>query len=493
MKKLILFLMFFLIVPIAFADITIQTDQNTYNLGNKLKASASILQNNNFEGLFKLTLSCGNYKLQYFLTPISLEANFRTAVNVPELVVTSSMLGNCNIAGDLVTNENLIVEEKESNSFSVTNQLKVLPVKSKIVSLPAESMQIAGIVNEAFGNNVLKASTKIVLDNNSYKVDAVDGKFNLTLEISKSIKSGKHTIEISASDSKNNIGSSSIELEITAVPSYIKLDLSGNLFPPGSKIDITGSLYDQADDLINASLDLELKSPNGIKVFRKIVQSNEKIEYEFSQYAEPGLYVLVNTYQNLLTQTSINITTIREVKINYENETVFIENIGNIPFEDELTFILESELKKYPILKKINVDPGKILSVDLSKEVPFGIYNIKIPIKEGLEPVKEKIEEKVQDAVEYAQETITNLLPEKENILAADVTIHDNRPAYKKIASGLSSISGALVGSDGVIAKNPLIAPLVLVAIVLLIVFRYGRKPIMRLIKRKKDDEDKEN
>ena len=489
-KGVLLFLMLLLIVPIVFADITIKTDQNIYNLGNKIKASASVLQSNNFEGLFKLTISCGNYKLQYFLTPISLEANFRTAVSVPELVATSSMLGSCNIIGDLLTNDNLIIEEKESNSFEVTNQLTVLPVNSKITSLPGDKIQITGIVNEAFGNNVLKAETKITLDNNSYTIDAIDGKFNLSLELQNNIKSGKHTIEISALDAKNNIGSASIELDITAIPTYIRLELSNNQLLPGTKIDITSSLYDQADDLINASLDLELTSPSGNKVFRKVVQSNDKISYEFSQYAEPGLYTLVSNYKNLLTQSTINITTIREVKVKYENETVFIENIGNIIFEDELTFILESELKKYPILKKINVEPGKILNIDLSKEVPLGVYDIKIPFKEGLSS-KEKINETIEK-LKSIQQKLIDSKPDYKNILASKVTIHDNRPVYKRVASGFASISGALVGADGMLAKNPLIAPIILVVILLLIIFRYGRKPIIRLIRGKKDDEEKE-
>ena len=492
MKKGVLFLLiFFLTIPIVFADITIKTDQNIYNLGNKIKASASVLQSNNFEGLFKLTISCGNYKLQYFLTPISLEANFRTAVNVPELVVTSSMLGDCLIIGDLLTNDNLVVEEKESNSFEVTNQLTVLPVKSKITALPSDKIQIIGVVNEAFGNNVLKAETKITIDNNSYAIDAIDGKFNLSLELQKNIKSGKHTIEISALDAKNNIGSASIELDITAIPTYIKLELSNNQLLPGTKIDITSSLYDQADDLINASLDLELTSPSGNKVFRKVVQSNDKISYEFSQYSEPGLYTLVSSYKNLLTQSTINITAIRGVKVKYENETVFIENIGNVFFEDELTFILESDSKKFPILKKINVGPGKILNIDLSKEVPLGIYDIKIPFKEGLEPIKEKLEEVIQGISDSTQESIGGILQEQEDVLAENVEIHDNRPVYKRVASGFASISGALVGADGVLAKNPLIAPIILVVIVLLVIFRYGRKPIMKLIRGKKDDEDK--
>ncbi|MBI2658895.1 hypothetical protein HYX05_02210 [Candidatus Woesearchaeota archaeon] len=487
-KGVLLFLVFISILPLSYADITITTDQSVYNLGNKMKASASVLQDNLFEGLFELTISCDNYKLQYFLTPISLEANFRTAVDVPELAATSSMLGNCKITGNLVTNNNLVIEQKNSNSFGVTSQLTVLPVKSKITALPGDNILISGIVNEAFGNNVLKASAKIVLDSNSHSIEAVDGKFELNLELAKNIKSGKHTIEISASDSKNNAGSASVELDVTAVPAYVKTETSSAQLLPGSKIEITSSLYDQADDLINTSLELSLDAPSSSNVFNKDVQSNEKISYEFSQYAEPGIYTLTSTYGNLFTQTSINITSVREVKIKYGNETVLIENIGNIPFEDELTFFLESELKKYPITKNIKIEPGKLLDIDLSKEVPLGVYDVLMQIKEGIGTSKEKI----QNVIESAQESAAGSAAEKEDVLAADVTIHDNRPLYKKITGSLSSMQARIVGSDGLLAKNPLIAPIALVAVLFLLVFRYGRKPIMRLIKGRKNDENKE-
>lgn len=489
-KSYLSFFLFFLIMPAVFADIKIKTEQPVYNLGNKIRVSASVLQDKSFEGLFKLTISCEDYKLQYFLTPVSLESNFRTAIAVPDVTATSSMLGNCTILGDLTTNDNLAIEEKESNSFSITNQLNILPVNTKIISAPDESIQIAGIVNGAFGNNVLKASTKVDLDNNSYSVEAVDGKFTYSLVIPKNIKSGKHAIGISAYDSKNNIGKGSVELDITAVPSYVKLELSETQITPGSKINIISSLFDQAGDLINTSLDLELTSPKGNKIFRKVAQSNEKIDYDFSQYAEPGLYVVVSTYNNLMSQASINITTVREVKIRYENESVFVENVGNIPFQDEFIFILQSGLNKYLVPKKINIEPGKLLSIDLSKEVPLGIYDVVMPAKKDLEPVKEKILEKARNLEESAQESINNLLQENEKVLASNVTIHDNRPAYKKIASSFASISSSLVGSDGILAKYPLIAPFILVLILLVIVFRYGRKPIMRLIRGKKNDEN---
>ena len=199
MKKThLLLLVLVLSLPAALADITLQSNQNAYNLGNKIQATASILHDNDFEGLFKLTISCGSYRLQYFLTPITLEANFRTAVAVPEVTATSSMLNNCSFIGDLMTNDNLIVEEKESNSFEVTNQLKVLPVRSKVIALPSDTISLVGVVNEAFGNNVLKASAKIIpiVDKPSHELfispshiikDATTIKSNMSLIVCRKI------------------------------------------------------------------------------------------------------------------------------------------------------------------------------------------------------------------------------------------------------------------------------------------------------------------
>ena len=489
MKKVIFLLLLF--VPTAFAEVAVKTNQNVYNIGNGIGASVSALQGNNFEGLFKLAIECGAYKLDYFLTPISLEANFRAAVNVPDLTSTTSMVGNCILVGNLMS-ENDIIEQGQSNGFGVTDKLSVLPVQSKITSLPADSIQIAGIVNQAFGNNVLKATTSIVLDNSSSTVDAVDGKFNLTIKIPKNIKSGQHSIGISAYDSKGNSGIAEVELHITAIPSYLKIDLSDTSFLPGTKVLLLSTIFDQADDVINDSLSLELASPSNSKVFTKTAQSNEKIDYEFSQYAEPGVYALVATYKNLLAQASLNITRVREVKIMYQNESVFIENIGNVVFDDELTFVLESSAKKYPVTRKVKVEPGKTISFDLSKEVPFGVYDILVSVKEGFDLVRDRINDTFGNLAGTSQMNISSLISEEGDILADKVLIHDNRPAYKKVATGLSSVSTFLVGADGLLTKNPVIAPLILLTILLLIFLRYGGKPLLRLIKGRKKEEEKE-
>src|SRR3989344_1625431 len=258
MKKYFILFLFFALIPSIFADISIQTNQPVYNLGNKIQASASVIYSSDFEGLFKLTISCPEQRLQYFTTPISLEGNSRTALQVPELTSSSSMLGNCNIIGELATNNNLPLAQGNSNPFEVTYNLIVLPVNEKITSLPGHEIRITGIVNEANGNNVLKASVKVELDGNTHPAEATDGKFNLAIALPNSIKSGKHEIEITVSDSKNNMGKATVELHVTAVPSYIKTELSDDSIDPGTRIGIISSLYDQADELINTTLELEL-------------------------------------------------------------------------------------------------------------------------------------------------------------------------------------------------------------------------------------------
>ena len=480
MKKVfLLFLLALALIPAAFADIALTTDQTSYNLGNKIKASATVEQSSEFEGFFRMTLSCGAYKMQYFMTPVTLEANFATALNVPELPATASMMGDCAITGELATNDNSIVEQKKSALFKVIDQLSIANFKDKITALPGENIDVTGFVKESFGNYELKASAKITLDDETYEAEVKDGKFTLPISLKKDIKSGMHTIEISILDAKNNLGSSSVELEVTAVPTSIKSELSGSQFLPGAKMEITPILLDQAGDVINVTLSLEFSDADENKVFTKEIQSNQKIEYELSQYAKPGEYTLTTFYKNLKDTSKINISVVREIKVNYDNELVKVENTGNIPFEDELTFIIQNELNKYPITKKLNIDPGKILDIDLSKEVPLGDYNILFPSNST--PVKDAL----QEVLDVAKGT-------GGNVLASDVMIHDNRPLYKKVGSGFSSLTGNLVGTDGILTKNPFIAPIILFGIVGLLVFKYGRKPIMKLIKREKSEEKKD-
>lgn len=492
---LISFILLALFPSLATAELSIKTDQSIYNIGNSLKTFASVSYHENFEGLFGLTMQCKYTKLSYFLTPISLESNFMTAVNVPDLSASASMLGGCTILGELMTDKKLVIDRKESDSFNVTNSLMLIPLKNNMTALPGDTIRVLGVVEEAFGNSALKSSVNLKLEEKTFTAKTEDGRFNFTLDVPKNIKSGFHRIELTASDSRNNVGGHSVELDVIPSPNYIRLDSGSYETPPGYPVGFTASLYDQADDVFNTSISLELNSPSGKNIFRKTVNSNEKINYEFSQYAEPGDYVLQASYKKLSERIKIKITTVKEIRIRYDNETVLVENVGNVPYEDELTFVLENSVDKFPLKKKISLEPSRISSLDLSKEVPFGTYDIRKPIKESIDKIKVKLNSTLEGAVGLDKDSGGISIPNQDGIIASNVTIHDNRELHKRMMGKLSSISGALVGADGVLTKNTYIAPMIVIAIIVLLVVRYGRKPVMRLINGKKDNggTDKKN
>ncbi len=475
-KYIVMIAAFLLLTPLSLADIAIETNQQVYSLGNKIKTSASVFTGQAFEGLFRLTLSCEKYSIQYYLIPISLEPGFRTAIDVPDITAAGRMMGKCKMIGELLTNENSVAEKYETKHFKVAGSLIVLLVNEHVAALPSETIKITGIVNEASGNNLAKGSAKISLGSESHESEISDGKFDFSLKIPEQIKSGKHEIVIAALDTSGNKGESSLELDIAPIPTKIEVRANATQINPGEVVEIAASLYDQAGDLINSAIRIDLASPEGTNVFVKESKSNEKIYYEFSQHVQPGPYLLTAAYNHLSSIAQINASEIRLINIQYGNETIIVQNMGNVPFQDKLTFIIQNAAGKFSITKDVSVDPAKLLQIDLSQEVPFGIYDI-------------ILNKSSNDSIQDAKAFLASSARDAGSILANSVTIHDNRPVYKKIAGGFSHASGALVGTKGMLTRNPSIASLIIIILVGIIVIYYGRRPLMKLIRREKDSD----
>src|SRR3989344_3158321 len=81
-------------------------------------------------------------------------------------------------------------------------------------------------------------------------------------------------------------------------------------------------------------------------------------------------------------------TEVRRASLDYSEEKILIENTGNVPFIDEIVFILKNNFKSLSLKKEIEIEPGKTFSLDLSKEVPGGVYDILVPVREGLIALK---------------------------------------------------------------------------------------------------------
>lgn len=455
MKKTIL-IVFFLILPIAFAEVSVKQDLNNYNLGDKISVSASAIEDDDLDGFFKATLECTNYLMQYFVTPISLEKNFRTVIDVPALTVIKDMLGTCKIKAAInsLKGVNESTDEKYTDEFKVKNELNVNCESAE--AIPNKEFEISCIARKISLELVKNGVAKLTYMNNEYMANIEEGIFSFIIFIQGNTRSGMKKTTVDIEDGKGNYGNLIFEFNVKAIPTKLEIEINKEIFKPEEKLEITPALYDHVNDLINTTISLELIDPNDRELISEGVSSSESINYVFDTFALPGNYKIIGYSEGLTQEVIVAVESVSKLEMTYNNEIVLVKNTGNILYDGKTTIVLEDEKgEKFLIEKKLKLEPGQEEEIELSKEVPHGNYNVILP-----EEHSKKNETETANVIE-------------------NVEIRDNRPIYKKAARGVEkgfdAVTGAAVGTVGFVSARPLFASIILIVIILVIVLFYSR------------------
>ncbi|MBL7054306.1 hypothetical protein ISS05_00945 [Candidatus Woesearchaeota archaeon] len=456
MKKGTLIIIFFLILPVIAAEISIKQNNGNYNLGDKISVSASVIEDEDVTGFFKVSLECTNYAMQYFVTPISLEKNFRTNINVPDLTATKDMLGSCSIEADLEGNDGT-VDVEHTLGFRVKKELNVSCESSE--AIPGKDIKISCIAKKISLDPVQAGTANLNYDGNEFTTNVEDGIFDFDVFIKNDAPAGAKEITIQVDDNQGNYGNLIFNAYVEAIPTKLEIEVNKESFKPGETLEIKPVLYDHVHGLIDAEVNLEFTDIDDKQLISKDIQSGETASYVFNSFAIPGDYKVKAKSEGLTAERTIKIESLIKMKMTYANEKVLIKNIGNTFYDDKTTIILEDEGgKKYLIEKNINLAPGQEKEIDLSKEVPYGNYDVVLP------------EESIS-AETASDNQATNVIE--------NVEIRDNRPVYKKagegVKGGMGMISGAAIGAVGFASAKPLFASVILVVIILVIVLFYSR------------------
>ena len=447
-------------LPTAFSKIDITTNQNIYNVGNSISVMATLLREDTFDGLLRLDLVCDRHSFQFYLTPISLDKNYRTGIEVPAFKATAQMLGTCLIEGSILEG-NSIIEATKSSNFEVSQMLYIFSATETIEAMPSDSINFGGDIKDAFGNVPSGPVLTIDFDDAVYDAYIVNGGYSANIKIPATISTGKHTAKLTAFDMYNNNAEASVVVSVGAIPTTLKIELNKSIVAPGDYVTIFPKILDQHGDQLNRSVKMELNSPKK-KIFSKEVAGNAAYDYEASQYDEPGEYSLLGISSNLQDSATFEVLKKQEIHIAYENQSVIIENIGNVLYDEPVEFTLTSKLKTHAIKKQIKLAPGEVIAIDLSKEVESGAYDIIIE-----------------------HESNSSFLIENRSLgsyqVATEESISDNRPIFKKVGNGLKGITASVVGSDGILARNRILAPLILIGIVIITVLRYAKGKILKI------------
>lgn len=480
-RALVLNFLLLLIIPIAFAEITITLpEKNSYNLGDKIVPEVSIKVESDYDGFFKLLISCDNYNMQYYTIPLSLEANLRVQLTVPELSLSKSMATQCNLKSNFDTVDGENVDTEWSKDFFVTDELDII-LDSDFEAEPGKDVVISGKVTKKGSEVLPKGEAKISFKGKEETVDVANGKFEHAIHLSVDTEAGNIPALIAITDRYGNYGNKIVNIRVLPIPTRIGNSFENNILTPGDILKAKVVLYDHTDKAINGSkVNVRIFAPDKNLIAEKDIQSMNYLEFEPEKTQMPGNYILLSSFGNIKEQSSFEIKSVRKIIMNQEGYFVYVENAGNVNYKDELTIVLESNGKKYLVNKKIDLELGEKITIDLSKEVPQGTYDITLPENLAGETTGEV------DGSNSSEGTADISGPV--NVIK-DVSVDDNRNIIKKTADGMSSVTGAVVGAAGYVASRPILASGILILIIIGTVAHYSWGFIKTKVKGKKEDD----
>jgi len=452
MKLGLLFVMLILVLPFSVASIGIGSGlQGEYNLGDEISFSIRVLPDETFDALVKLTMKCTEKDVPYFIYPVSLEEDVEESIDVPAIKAFSE--GLCSIRVNIENLEGGGVEGITSKDFTVSSDLELEVTLDKEDVLPGDKIKVKGVAKKK-GGGIDDGNVVISLGGEKIEFELEDDEFDHAIELKEDIRSGEHKVIVEVEDSHGNFNAVSKTINVKAVPSLLEFKLNKQELSPKEVLKVTAVLLDQAGDNMDGSVDVKLfKSKfigSDVVVFDTGISANNEKEFSFENTLKPDDYMLEGVFEGLQDEVVVKILPNEEIAMELEGEIVTVSNVGNVDYNDKSTIVLDEGERNFIINKRIRLDVGESMTLDLSKEVPSGSYTVNLP--EGV---------------------------------VEGVDLEDDRSAIRKI---VSFVTGSVVAGAGLIIDRPGLASFLMIMIILGIIGYYNRDRIIGRIKEKREE-----
>ncbi|MBI2575997.1 hypothetical protein HYV84_02195 [Candidatus Woesearchaeota archaeon] len=440
----------------AFASLSISAEFDKYNLGEPVLGRISIAPTAGGEAVVKALFNCPQREMLFFAQPVLLEAGRTIEMGVPP--VRARDIGSCNLRVSLEDLEGNLIEGASSPAFSVVSELSLTLSLSKSEAKPGETISVTGTAKKLH-STMEKSFVTITYQDIIYQSVLEQDGFSYDLVLGSKPKSGSHQLRVIINDSFGNKGESETGITIASVPTTLKFDMLQKNYAPLEKLRFVVDFFDQAGDRISAVLNTSLIQAklfsDDVVIFQLPLSSNSYFEHIFSSNTLPGDYALKSRFEALEAEETITILPVAKIVSTISGEMVIIKNDGNVEYNNKTVIYLEKENETIYLEKTISLAVGEEMQVNLSKEVPPGNYEVSV--SEKAEPVIPSPETAQQDgqpvlgtgmvvAGEQQQEIFN-----KEKVLAKSAVgiTSDQRSLPKKIAQGVSRITGKVVATTG--------------------------------------------
>ncbi|MEK6862793.1 MAG: hypothetical protein AABW57_01375 [Nanoarchaeota archaeon] len=373
MKKLTLILILLFLIPFVSAEINVLNQiEQIYNINERIPLKIVVTYDQELEGYVKSSVICDNAKLDYFVSPITLKISPQE-INIPDLRLTKNMIGKCSLEVSLTNDQDILLDKNVVKIFEVSDNLILTVNLNKDKLSPNDELKMNGDIKNVRGQLLDKGQVKILLDDQEFSTELNKGEFSYTYQIPADVKSNSHPLKISLEDGYGNKASKEFSIFINPKPTMLKTLLNKIDFLPEDKVSIESLLYDQADDLIENNAEIKVFDPEN----ELVKQSNSKIEFTLDQYALPGTWLIKTSTDNFKIESKFNVKEVKKVQTYVEDGVLYVKNVGNVPFDDEIQVQAIGEDGK-EFTKKINIDPKESKIIKLSNELLQGKYDLNV-------------------------------------------------------------------------------------------------------------------
>ncbi|MEK6910735.1 MAG: adenylate/guanylate cyclase domain-containing protein [Nanoarchaeota archaeon] len=356
------------------AKLTLSDDLfSYYNLGDNIKGSVKI--ENIVDGYYILgaSLSCGSFKIDFLRSARDLESGKPVDVVFPDIPINKKMIGACSIKFSIEDFEGKVIESLESKPFIVSDRIDLNFSTDKTSYLPGEVIVVSGNINKTGEYNLSlfldgeKIVDKSLLVKNFLEKITIDSDFK-----------GEMSVRVYLIDNYLNFADEQVEISVVSVPKKLEILVFNSSILPGETISFKGIIYDQAGESLEGNIIGGVTGPDNSLLEEFNVTSGNSYSFLTKSISPPGKYTVEMKNKDLKSFVNFVVKEVREIEVSFEGNIISFKNIGNTVYNQRGLVDASVGDLVYKVPLTFDLEVGKSVEFDLSKELSQDSYNLSI-------------------------------------------------------------------------------------------------------------------
>lgn len=264
-----------------------------------------------------------------------------------------------------------IVEKTEESNKSEEESEEVVEEEES-----AEESEEVGNETESEEKTTEEVVEEINIDAGKFYGKVENGEFLVSINLADDTPAGDYRIDVSVYEEMGGIKTSEEivmgNLKVFQVLTSVDIALSNQNTDPGLDYSFRPRLLDQTGLVIPEEISVIIRDLEGKRVYEKIVQSDETVNFLVPGYLTSGYYEIEASSGEVsgLKKFYVNEKAIASFEL--VNGTLIVTNVGNIPYKKDI----EIELNGKPFVKSVDLELGESQEFKLTGSGEE--YNIKV-------------------------------------------------------------------------------------------------------------------